>query len=168
MRTQGEKGAVLHLKSCQVLLQQSIAGYKVADLSELKRRVSRTKAGMPRIIPAGVRRRIREGDVQSLKLWMTLLGMYRILEFRGKLNLSTITDPGTDISDAYHQRWETFLENIFFPTLQKVFTPGSKVELPQPTPFPILRSGPQTVEDQIMKTSTVSTSFYSLVRSAKA
>jgi hypothetical protein len=68
MRTQGEKGAILHLKSCQVLLQQSIAGYKVADLTELKRRVSRTKAGMPRIIPAGVRRRIREGDVQSLKL----------------------------------------------------------------------------------------------------
>jgi hypothetical protein len=167
MRTQGEKGAVLHLKSCQVLLQQSIAGYKVADLTELKRRVSRTKAGMPRIIPAGVRRRIREGDIQSLKLWMTLLGMYRILEFRGKLSFSTITDPGVDISDTYLERWETFLRNIFFPTLQKVFTPGSKVELPQPTPFPILKSGPQTVEDQVMGTSTVSTSFYSLVRSAK-
>jgi hypothetical protein len=98
---------------------------------------------------------------------MTLLGIYRILEFRGTLNLSTITDPGVDISDKYLGRWEAFLETIFFPTLQKVFTPGSKVELPQPTPFPILKSGPQTVEDQVMKASTVSTSFYSLVRSAK-
>ena len=98
---------------------------------------------------------------------MTLLGMYRILEFRGKLSFSTITDPGVDISDAYMKRWEAFLGNIFFPTLQKVFTPGSKVELPQPTPFPILKSGPQTVEDQVMGASIVSTSFYSLVRSAK-
>lgn len=68
MVTQGEKGATLHLKSCQVLLQQSIAGYKVSDLAELKRRVNRTRAGMPRMIPAGVRRRIREGDLQSLRL----------------------------------------------------------------------------------------------------
>jgi hypothetical protein len=98
---------------------------------------------------------------------MTLLGMYRILEFRGKLSLSTITDPGVDISRSYLESWEAFLVKTFFPTLQKVFTPGSKVELSQPTPFPILKSGPQTVDDQIMKASTVSTSFYSLVRSAK-
>lgn len=97
MVTQGEKGATLYLKSCQVLLQQSVAGYKVQDITELKSRVSRTRAGMPRIIPAGVRKRIRQGDLQSLRLWMTLLGFYRVLEFRGKLNLSTITDPGVDI-----------------------------------------------------------------------
>jgi hypothetical protein len=32
---------------------------------------------------------------------MTLFGMYRILEFRGKLSLSTITDPGVPIKDKY-------------------------------------------------------------------
>jgi hypothetical protein len=68
MVTQGEKGATLHLKSCQVLLQQSIAGYKVSDLAELKRRVKRTRAGLPRIIPSGARRRIREGDLQCIRL----------------------------------------------------------------------------------------------------
>ena len=68
MRTQGEKGTTLYLKSCQVLLQQSIAGYKVSDITELKSRVSRTKAGLPRIIPSEVRKRIRNGDIQSIRL----------------------------------------------------------------------------------------------------
>lgn len=167
MSTQGEKGTTLYLKSCQVLLQQSIAGYKVSDLAELKVRAKRTKAGMPRIIPSGVRRRIREGDVQSLQLWMTLLGTYRILKFRGKLNLSTITDPGKRLKDDYLQGWISFLDKIFFPTLQKVFTPQEKVELPQPQPFPILKSGPTTIEEQITSQRTVSTSFYSLVKAAK-
>lgn len=98
---------------------------------------------------------------------MTLLGMYRILEFRGKLSFSTITDPGVDIKLSYLEKWKTFLDKIFFPTLKQVFTPSSKVELPQPTPFPILKSGPQTIEDQALGRSTVSSSFYSLVRSAK-
>jgi hypothetical protein len=93
--------------------------------------------------------------------------MYRILEFRGKLSFSTITDPGIDIRDSYHRKWKHFLDTIFFPTLQRVFTPADKVALPQPQPFPILKSGPQTVEDEIMGRGTVSTSFYSLVRSAK-
>jgi hypothetical protein len=83
-----------------VLLQQSIAGYKVSDITELKARAKRTKAGIPRIIPAGVRKRIRQGDAQSVKLWMTLFGFYRILEFRGMLNLSTITEPGKPIKAA--------------------------------------------------------------------
>lgn len=74
MRTQGEKGATLYLKSSQVLLQQSIAGYKVSDITELKSRVKRTKAGMPRIIPAGVRKEIRKGNPNAIRLWMTLLG----------------------------------------------------------------------------------------------
>lgn len=104
MRTQGEKGATLHLKSCQVLLQQSIAGYKVSDITELKSRVKRTKAGLPRMIPAGVRARIRKGDPQSIRLWMTLFGWYRIASFRGMLNLSTITDPGVPISPEYQSR----------------------------------------------------------------
>jgi hypothetical protein len=68
MVTQGDKGTTLYLKSCQVLLQQSIAGYKVSDITELKSRVKRTKAGLPRIIPAGVRKRIRQNDQQSIRL----------------------------------------------------------------------------------------------------
>lgn len=173
MRTQGEKGTTLYLKSCQVLLQQSIAGYKVSDITELKSRVKRTKAGMPLIIPAGVRKRIRQGDTQSLKLWMTLFGWYRILQFRGQLNLSTITDPGKYLKPSLLDEWKFFLSNNFFPTLA-IINKGKKLKLSQPQPFPISKSSPTTIGEtrdrttnRVIERSHVSTSFYSLVRAAK-
>jgi len=65
----GLKGLVIYLKACQVLLQQSVGGYRVLDLSELKVRPSRNRAGVPLIIPAGVRARIsRDRDIPSIKL----------------------------------------------------------------------------------------------------
>lgn len=95
----GLKGLVLYLKACQVLLQQVVGGYRVLDLSELKVRPARNRAGVPLIIPAGVRVKIsRDRDVPSIRLWMTLLGLYRILEFRGKFSWNTITDNGPNMS----------------------------------------------------------------------
>jgi hypothetical protein len=59
----------------------------VLDLSELKVRPARNRAGVPLIIPAGIRVKIsRDRDIPSIKLWMTLLGLYRILEFKGKFS----------------------------------------------------------------------------------
>lgn len=95
----GLKGLVLYLKASQVLLQQSVGGYRVVDLAELKVRPARNRAGVPLIIPAGVRVMIsRDRDINSIKLWMTLLGLYRVLEFKGTVSFDTITDKGTDIS----------------------------------------------------------------------
>jgi hypothetical protein len=65
----GLKGLVIYLKASQVLLQQCVAGYRVVDLAELKVRPSRNRAGVPLIIPAGVRVQISKGrDIQSIKL----------------------------------------------------------------------------------------------------
>lgn len=95
----GLKGLVIYLKACQVILQQCVAGYRVVDLGELKSRPARNRAGVPLIIPAGVRVLIsRDRDVPSIKLWMTLFGFYRILDFKGTLSLKTITDNGPDLS----------------------------------------------------------------------
>jgi len=78
-----------------VLLQQGVGRHRVHDLAELKVRPKRTRAGLPRIIPAGARKLIREGDLDSIRLWMTLLGFFRIMDFKGKLSFSTIVDPCT-------------------------------------------------------------------------
>lgn len=68
-RHSGLKGVVIYLKASQVLLQQSVGGYRVLDLAELKVRPRRNKAGVPLIIPAGVRVRItRDRDISSIKL----------------------------------------------------------------------------------------------------
>lgn len=167
-RTQGGKGTTLYLKSCQVLLQQSIAGYKVRDITELKTRVKRNKAGLPRIIPSGARASIRKGDINSIRLWMTLLGWYRISDFRGKLSLATITDPGKVIAQCRLDEWELFLRDIFIPTLSLKYIPAKhKVRLNKIQPFPIRKSGPTTATDRAMIRSVGNSSFYALVFAAK-
>lgn len=65
----GLKGVVIYLKASQVLLQQCVGGFRVIDLSELKVRPARNRAGVPLIIPAGVRVLIsRDRDIPTIKL----------------------------------------------------------------------------------------------------
>lgn len=65
----GLKGLVIYLKASQVLLQQVVGGFKVTDLSELKVRPARNKAGVPLIIPAGIRVKIsRDRDIPTIRL----------------------------------------------------------------------------------------------------
>jgi hypothetical protein len=65
----GLKGLTLYLKACQVLLQQVVGKNRVKDLSELKVRPARNRAGVPLIIPAGVRVLIsRNRDIKLIKL----------------------------------------------------------------------------------------------------
>jgi hypothetical protein len=159
------KGLVLYLKACQVLLQQSVGGYRVVDLSDLKVRPSRNRAGVPLIIPSGVRVLIsRDRDISSIKLWMTLLGLYRVLEFRGKLSLDTITDTGPDLS-SFIPEWERFLELHFKPNLLRY---GSFPSLEGPGLFPILKSGPTSGSmDGAIHTSFTNSSPKALVLAAR-
>lgn len=94
---QGVRGLVIYSKSSYVLLQQSLGGFKVPDTGELGCRVGRTIGGLPRIIPAESRERIRAGDISLIRIWLTLFSIYRVIEFPGKLKLNTITDPGKEI-----------------------------------------------------------------------
>lgn len=92
-RTQGSKGLVLHLKAVTVLFQQCLGGHRLRDTSGLKSRVSRRGMGLPLVIPSQDRALIRAGDVKIIRFYMTIFNIYRIIEFPGKVNLSTITAP---------------------------------------------------------------------------
>jgi hypothetical protein len=163
----GLKGLVLYLKASQVLLQQSVGGYRVVDLSELKVRPKRNRSGVPLIIPAGVRTLIsQKRDIPSIKLWMTLLGLYRILEFKGTLSLKTITDTGQDIS-SFLPVWRDFVKNHFKPNLLNL------LEFPKlgaPRLFPVLKSGPISRMDPSNKfeTSFTNSSAKALILAARA
>lgn len=166
----GLKGLVIYLKACQVMLQQSIGHYRVADLSELKVRPKRTRSGVPLMIPAGARRSIfRDRDIPTIRLWMTLFGLYRVLEYYGSLNLETITRPGVDLR-LFLPQWESWLYRHFLPQLKKMVT---LPDLPKPSLFPILKSSPTTGVSGLDKflpddfTSYVNTSLFSLVRGAR-
>lgn len=97
---------------------------------------------------------------------MTLLGLYRILDFKGTLTLKTITDPGKDIS-SFLPVWREFLEKEFLPNL------SSQVKFPKlgsPRIFPVLKSGPISKMDPSNKleTSFTNSSAKALILAARA
>lgn len=67
-KSSGVKYLVTYLKACQVLLQQSIGGYKVHNTRQLNGAISRTKSGLPRIIPAYHRYQIRMMRRQYIRI----------------------------------------------------------------------------------------------------
>jgi hypothetical protein len=96
----GMVGLISYLKTCYVITQQSMGGYRISDVQKVGFRLSRTKSGFPRIIPVHDRKLLRAGDSRTLKFWLTLFSFYRVLIMPGKLKLSTITSPfnGSDYS----------------------------------------------------------------------
>jgi len=92
-RNEGMKGLVLFLKCSYVLIQQGTAGYKVKDLSPLKRRVRRSGA-FPSWIPPIQRSLLRQGDVVAIRFWTSLVSIYRILEYPSITNVGSIVNPG--------------------------------------------------------------------------
>lgn len=106
----GSKGLALYLKTCFVLLQQSIGGMKDTAPWKIGMNVARNRRGIPRIIDRRDRRLITLGDVTIIRLWLSLLGLYRVLDFKGKLKLNTITDPGLDlVSNGMLEMWRKWL-----------------------------------------------------------
>lgn len=151
------KGLVIYLKACQVLLQQSVGGYRVLDLSDLKVRPKRTRSGLPRMIPSGARRLIvRDRDIPTIKLWMTLFGLFRVLEFKGKLSFDTILKPGS-LAPEFLPGWDLFLKDVFCPNLSGL---TSIPKIPNPSLFPILKSGPTGDGD-------ISSSGYALIKAGR-
>lgn len=94
----GSRGLALYLKTAFVLLQQSLGGMRGTAPSAIGMNIARTRTGIPRLIDRRDRRRLLAGDVTVIRIWLTMLGLYRALDFRGKLKLSTITAPGVDLS----------------------------------------------------------------------
>lgn len=114
-RTSGYRGAAIYLKTCYVLLQHIAGGHIDASPWALGCNVSRTRRGIPRVIPIQHRRLIATGNVDIIRFWLTLFGLYRVLPFKGKLKLETIYQPGKDLS-SFMVQWRewvpTYLERL--------------------------------------------------------
>jgi hypothetical protein len=107
---------VKYLKAASVLLQQSAGGQRIDATQALGAAVSRTAgSGIPRIIPAVMRKSIRSGDTGTIRVWLTFFGLYRVIEIPGKLKLSSIVDP-TTMDPGFLKGWTAFL-NKFIPVL---------------------------------------------------
>lgn len=96
----GIKYTVKYLKACVSLLMQSISGSRHKSTQELGAAVARTKSGLPRIIPKLHRSHITKGSVFHIRLWLTLLSIYRVLDYTGDLKIKTIIKPSNYKFDA--------------------------------------------------------------------
>lgn len=118
-RSQGVRGVVLYLKTASVILMQRLPGGTLESTSREigKVGVSRSGDGLPRIIPRFARRLIRKGHLPTIRLWVSLLGLYRILTFVGEYKFSTIVSPGVNI-DLLKPEWIAFVTNVFLPMVK--------------------------------------------------
>lgn len=108
----GSRGLAIYLKACYVLLQHSAGGMKDQSPWALGANVSRTRRGIPRIINPHHRRQILSGDVAVIRFWLTLFGLYRVIEYKGTLKLGTITKPGKDLS-GFRDGWNSWIPDFY-------------------------------------------------------
>jgi len=92
---------VKYLKVSSVIIQQVSGGYKLPCLNGLGMRISRSKSGLPRFIPAYQRKLIMQGNRRIIRFWLTLISVFRDLHYLGELKLNTITNKSTASTDAF-------------------------------------------------------------------
>jgi hypothetical protein len=162
-KASGMKGLVLALKAASVLLSQSLGGFRLKDIGELKFRLARNRAGLPRKwISAQDRAKIRAGDTKTMRFYLTLFAIYRVLEFKGTLKLNTITDPMVvNSSTAEVLQLLKGYAPIFCNMLLKIRV--KPLDQRAIKPVPILKSAPSTYGTYVSSTPQVLLlQFYSL------
>jgi len=112
---QGPMGLAKYLKACAVCLQQAAGGMRTTNPRALGAAISLTRSGIPRLVNPQHRALVLSGDVGVIRFWLTLFGLYRVIEFKGALKLKTIMEPGKDIGGFMGgwQKWvPTFYDKI--------------------------------------------------------
>lgn len=153
-RASGKPGLIKTLKSWQVSLMQSVGGHVLEDLGQLGPRFARTAGGLPRVIPKLDRQLIRDRHIPTIRFWMSLFSLYRLVEIPGTLKLGTITDPPKDFDLRPYRGLSEAFSNAF----------GLTLELKQPRRFPIFSAS----STQMYENSKPSTSFRGVVQGALA
>lgn len=138
---QGMKGLVIYLKATTVIMQQSIAEFRLKDMTGLNTRISRGRGGLPKLICNQDRVLIAKGNTDLMRFYLTIFNLYRILEFPGKIKLGSITNAFSGnqaLSDVYNAVFEAAPE--FARLIDKLA--GNKIKDHGITMAPILKSSP--------------------------
>ena len=106
---QGSRGLAIFLKANMLLIQRVLAGDKLVNPRDAGVATSVTNRGIPRWIPVLHRKLILRGDRTVITFYLGLLTLYRVIDYRGKLSLSTVTDPGKDIDPGLMGSFRGFL-----------------------------------------------------------
>jgi len=89
----GLKGLCLYLKACSILVIKVVCEDPTdRNSTTYGINISLTRSKIPRILPRRFREDIRFRKWDSIRFILTILGLYRVLPFEGKLDTSTITE----------------------------------------------------------------------------
>lgn len=154
MNSQGQRGTALKLKVTKLLLEKWLSGDHGTTPHSLGVAVARTRTGLPRLIPAHHRDRIRSGDLGTIRLWLGLLTLYRVMSFDGRHSLLTVLRPGVTLSPSLLVSWSNFC-GYFWWQLKSVLgvippklgtTPKGSTFFPELKAVlaPLLKSGPNS------------------------
>lgn len=89
-RHNGDDFTVTYLKEAHRLFVKAISGQP--ESCKTCPRLA-TRRGLPLIIPGSLRLRIEAGELDVIKLVLTLLSVFRVMRAKSKLKLETITAP---------------------------------------------------------------------------
>jgi hypothetical protein len=123
VRRSGKKGCAIYLKTCHVLLMQGIPSSKLHAPSSraiAKTGVAVTRDHLPRFIPPFARNIIRKGDPSTIRLWLSLIGLYRLLKYDAKAKTETITNPGVYISPYFLDQFNAFVRYRFLNNVTEI------------------------------------------------
>lgn len=97
------KTLIKYLKACTVTLMQFAGKGPIASVRDLGGVHRRSRGFIPALIPVYHRVAIKRGDIPTIRFWLSLLGIYRIIACRGKVSWKSITEPGVgyDFKLAY-------------------------------------------------------------------
>lgn len=124
---------------------QAVGGMRIPAAQQLGCAVARASDGLPRVIPAESRRRIRQGDTGHLRLWVSWFSIYRVLQVPGVLKLTTITKPGKALSDSFLRESLTAI-TAFCKTLGYKEVGSAKSDLPPVQYISLTKSTPSVME----------------------
>jgi hypothetical protein len=94
-RRHGVLYVVKYLKACSLAVQRAVAGSPMTSLRELEPELPLPRlssCGLPVIIGTRDRRAILSGSRKAISLYLSLFGLYRLIDAPVKAKLGTITD----------------------------------------------------------------------------
>jgi len=95
-RTQGMGTMCKYMKACTLYIYHYLSVTKKHSFIHshtFDLPVSLSAGGLPRILPSRFRDSVRKSRPLEIRFILTILGLYRVLPYPGKVKLSTITDP---------------------------------------------------------------------------
>jgi hypothetical protein len=91
----GSLYVVKYLKACQLAIQKKLAGTPLRSFKQIEPTLNfprLSRSGLPVIIGTADRRAISAGSTSTIRLYLSLFGLYRIISAPSQLKLNTITD----------------------------------------------------------------------------